>query len=551
MPIKTMKFRNRMLFSFLSVFLPLILIGSSFFYYKLKENLESRIEQELQKSSDSLSNLIQTSADISIKTSLQAIATQNFEIVEYYYSKHKSGLLTYDQAVDTIEEILLSQAIGVSGYIYVLDSKGDVLVHPNDKVKGTNVSEHGFIQQQISQKDGYLEYEWQNPGEEDKRAKALFMTYYKPMDWIISVTSYRTEFSHLIDLQELRKNFISFRSGKSGYAFILDKKGHALLHPALQGVNLLEWANAPESVVRKVLEMKDGKLRYQWQNPNEENFRDKIIIFKYLPELQWYVGSTSYVDEVYSPLSSVSLWVTLGLSIFLALFIAITVLISKTVTKPLEDLAQNLEAGARGDYSVRMDKGSTSELQALADHFNSFMDRLENYHGKLNREIRKTVDTQAALVENELKLRGLFNQSFQYTCILSPYGILEEVNKSTLEFAGCTEAEVLYKPYWDTSWWQHDPKARKQIKAAVKSALGGQTIRLETTHVKRNGKICDIDMSVKPIFNNSGKVEFIVTEGRDITDLKQAEKERSRMLVQLEKSQKMEAIGTLAGGIAH
>ena len=551
MPIKTMKFRNRMLSSFLSVFLPLILIGSSLLYYKIKVDLESRIEQELQKSSDSLANLIQTAADISIKTSLQAVATQNFEIVEYYYSKHKSGLLTYEQAVDTIQEILLSQAIGVSGYIYVLNSKGDVLVHPNDKVKGTNVSEYGFIQQQIAQKDGYLEYEWQNPGEAQKRPKALFMVYYKPMDWIISVTSYRSEFSHLIDLHELRKNFMAFRSGKSGYAFILDKKGNALLHPALQGMNLLEWSEDSKSVIRNVLQMKEGKLRYQWRNPDEDSVREKIVIFKYLPELEWYVGSTSYVDEVYSPLSSVSLWVVLGLVLFLALFITITILISRTVTKPLEDLAQNLEAGAKGDYSVRMDKGTTSELQALSDHFNTFMDRLEDYHGKLNREIRKTVDTQAALVENELKLRGLFNQSFQYTCILSPYGILEEVNKSTLEFSGCTEAQVLYKPYWETPWWQHDPKARQQIKATVKKALEGSTIRLETTHIKASGKIRDIDMSVKPIFNNSGKVEFIVTEGRDITDLKQAEKERSRMLIQLEKSQKMEAIGTLAGGIAH
>ncbi len=551
MPINTLKFRNKLLLSFLTVLIPLILIGSLLYYYHMKAIIESNIKKELQASSNSLIDLIQTSADISIKNRLQAIAEKNFEIAEYFYSKHRSGLLTREEAIKTIEEIFLNQSIGISGYIYCLNSQGDLIIHPNDRIKGTNVASYEFVKQQMALKEGYIEYDWKNPGETKLRPKALYMTYYKPLDWIISVSSYRNEFKYLVDINEFEKNVLSFKSGKSGYAFVLDKKGKALIHPSLKGTNLLEQDIELASSIRQILSMKNGKLNYLWKNPEEKFAREKTIIFKQLPEYNWIIGATSYVEEVYAPMTTFTSWLVGGIITFLACFIALTYVISRSVTRPLEKLILTLGAGSKGDYSIRMDLGSIDEFGKLGSHFNAFMDRLEDYHEKLNREIQKTIETQAALVENELKLRGLFNQSFQYTCILSPYGILEEVNQSALEFAGCTESDVLYQPYWDTPWWQHDQKCQDEIKKAIQSALNGELVRLETTHMTGNGTIRDIDISIKPILNETGHVEFIVTESRDITDLKQGEHERRRMAVQLEKSQKMEAIGTLAGGIAH
>lgn len=551
MPINTLKFRNKLLLSFLAVLIPLILIGSLLYYYQMKAIIESNIEKELQNSSNSLIDLIQTSARLSIKNRLQAIAEKNLEIAEYFYNKHRSGLVTREEAIKTIEEIFLNQSIGISGYIYCLNSQGDIIIHPNDRAQGTNVSNYEFVKQQMTMKEGYLEYRWKNPGESKLRPKALYMIYYKPLDWIISVSSYRNEFNYIVDINEFENNVLSFKSGKSGYAFVLDTKGKALIHPNLKGTNLIDQGLEPAGSVQKILTMKSGKLNYLWKNPGESTAREKTIIFKQLPEYNWIIGATSYVEEVYAPLSTFTAWLGGGILTFIACFVALTYVISRSVTRPLEKLILTLGAGSKGDYSIRMDLGSIDEFGKLGTHFNAFMDRLEDYHEKLNREIEKTVETQAALVENELKLRGLFNQSFQYTCILSPYGILEEVNKSALEFAGCTEADVLYQPYWETPWWQHDQECQDQIKTAIQNALNGELVRLETTHMTANGTIRDIDISIKPILNDIGKVEFIVTESRDITDLKQGEQERSRMALQLEKSQKMEAIGTLAGGIAH
>ncbi|MCP4722170.1 MAG: hypothetical protein GY860_22145, partial [Desulfobacteraceae bacterium] len=98
MVFKKLKFRNKLLVSFLAAFVPLILFGSILASYQVKNRLEASIEKELTDTTASLVNLIQTSATISIKSRLQAIAEKNFDLAEYYYSKHRSGLLTRKQA---------------------------------------------------------------------------------------------------------------------------------------------------------------------------------------------------------------------------------------------------------------------------------------------------------------------------------------------------------------------------------------------------------------------------------------------------------------------
>jgi hypothetical protein len=51
------------------------------------------------------------------------------------------------------------------------------------------------------------------------------MSYFKPLDWIVSVSSYRNEFDELIELTDFSDDILSLRFGETGYAYVVDIKG--------------------------------------------------------------------------------------------------------------------------------------------------------------------------------------------------------------------------------------------------------------------------------------------------------------------------------------
>ena len=139
------------------------------------------------------------------------------------------------------------------------------------------------------------------------------------------------------------------------------------------------------------------------------------------------------------------------------------------------------------------------------------------------RDITERRRLEEKLREEEQKLSAIFNQSFQFIGLLTPDGTLVEANQSSLEFAGVAAAAVLNMPFWETPWWSHSPALQQRLRQAVKRAAQGEFVRMETTHRAANGELHWIDFSLKPVKDESGKVVFLIPEGRDVTEHKQAE----------------------------
>jgi PAS domain S-box-containing protein len=137
--------------------------------------------------------------------------------------------------------------------------------------------------------------------------------------------------------------------------------------------------------------------------------------------------------------------------------------------------------------------------------------------------VRKKVED--ALRVSERKIRAIFDQTFQFIGMLALDGTLIEVNRTAMQFRGINESDCLGKPFWDTPWWTHSPEMQKRLREAVRKAVNGEVVCFEATHPAADGSIHYVDFSLKPVRDETGKVIFLIPEGRDITERKRMEEE--------------------------
>ncbi|MDW7710204.1 MAG: PAS domain S-box protein [Deferrisomatales bacterium] len=190
------------------------------------------------------------------------------------------------------------------------------------------------------------------------------------------------------------------------------------------------------------------------------------------------------------------------------------------------------------------DAGTTREIDALqrrvAELESMVAERdsdLAAASARLSREAREREQAEAARRESERRVRAIFDQTFQFIAMLEPDGTVVEVNRTALRFAGAVPAEVLGRPFWDTPWWSHSPRLQERLRQAVASAARGEFVRFEATHPGPGGAVAYIDFSLKPVKDETGEVEFLIPEGRDITEHKRDEarlRERTAALAESE-----------------
>jgi signal transduction histidine kinase len=171
-----------------------------------------------------------------------------------------------------LEKTLKDIKIGKTGYTYVIDSKGKVIVHPTDK--GINANEYDFVKEIISKKNGTIQYTYKGIH------KLAYYKYFEPWDWYIITTANYDDLessSKSIWFTILLSTVIIILLGSIIALFVAD----SLVQPINRVKSCMEIAGKGDLTVRSEVSSNDeiGILSNSFNKMIEENklLLDKVV----------------------------------------------------------------------------------------------------------------------------------------------------------------------------------------------------------------------------------------------------------------------------------
>ncbi len=165
----------------------------------------------------------------------------------------------------------------------------------------------------------------------------------------------------------------------------------------------------------------------------------------------------------------------------------------------------------------------------------------------LVRTIRNTLamhslqQEQHTTEESLRKLSRAVEQSADGVMITNSQGIIEYVNPAFETLTGYTREEVRGKTPRILKSGEQGPEFYQEM---WKTLLAGNVYRGLLVNRKKNGEMYYLEETICPMRDPAGVITHFISNGRDLT-------ERVRLEERLLQSQKMDAIGHLAGGVAH
>ncbi|MGC4033129.1 MAG: PAS domain S-box protein [Tepidisphaeraceae bacterium] len=146
----------------------------------------------------------------------------------------------------------------------------------------------------------------------------------------------------------------------------------------------------------------------------------------------------------------------------------------------------------------------------------------------ITRDFTERKHEEELLRGSHMKVRAIYESSFQQIGLLDPEGHLLEANATALVFIHRQLSEVRGRFFWDTEWWNHSPAVRSLCQDAVNRCAGGETVRFYRRITAGAGHLVDLDISLTPITESDGKISHLIYEARDVTELKEAQREVAR-----------------------
>lgn len=365
------------------------------------------------------------------KSELKNYVTLAYSVLEKFYDQQVKGLLSEEMARKAAyEEIRKMRYSDGVGYFWINDTGRpvpDMVMHTtmpeldgkrlDDKrfncAEGTGKNLFvAFVDVCFEKGEGYVDYLWPKPlksGLTDIQPKISYVRLFKPWGWVVGSGVYVDDIEEDVArkteavLEELQETFSRVKIAETGYMFIIDGEKRVVIHPVLKRGTYV--GNLVNPVTGRPI-IDDFQLAsqrpwqpiyYKWDRPEhtgEYRFRKKGFIRHFKP-LNWYVGSSVYIDEIERPSAMLRKKILILALFFLGLGIIFSVIISKHLITPLEKLtraAGRIESEGVSDIEIPIEGSlETMRLGAIFNKMIHSIRRSESILKEHQEDLEKTV----------------------------------------------------------------------------------------------------------------------------------------------------------------
>ena len=156
---------------------------------------------------------------------------------------------------------------------------------------------------------------------------------------------------------------------------------------------------------------------------------------------------------------------------------------------------------------------------------------------------------ETELLESEKKFRSIFEQAAMGVARLGLDGAWLEVNQKLCAILGYPQQSLLSKCCQDLT----HPEDLPMFQAAVNQIINNEIIShtSKKRYYRGSGDIVWVKVTISLVRNINNQPDYFISITEDITSQKTEEARQLSLTEQLHQSQKIEAIGNLAGGISH
>jgi len=155
---------------------------------------------------------------------------------------------------------------------------------------------------------------------------------------------------------------------------------------------------------------------------------------------------------------------------------------------------------------------------------------------------------EEALKKSEIRFREMFDDAPIGYHELDTEGRVTRVNRTELSMLGYSAEEMLGRHVWELV--DEKDLSRKAVLDKLAGTLPPGR-NLERTYCKKDGTKISVLIQDLLLRDKDGKITGIRTTVQNITERRQAEEEKRSLEERLQRAEKMEALGLLAGGVAH